>query len=223
MKRWALGLVLAGTLPTFVQACGDDAKRTASLAEAGETGHGAGGDGAGQSSTPANEGGGSPVGEGGNNGGMASGDAGALATNAGAGNGGDTGAGGAACDYADELLSASELCNTVRGCYPDVQDVETQCVAPGDGAAIESYIFVDPSRYPNAAAIRACLCALPDPEPARGYIACSLAAQQQAAGCFSSCPALGETCGAPFQDSSVTCNEQYQDGFIAVATCVQAQ
>src|SRR5437870_597571 len=120
-----LGLLLTCALPTLVQACGDDATRVQRADEAGDAGSA---DVAGQGSTlpnaggalPVGEGGASPRGEGGGGGTLASGDAGALATNADAGNGNDSSAGGAACDYADDFLTASQLCSQVRDCYPDL-------------------------------------------------------------------------------------------------------
>ncbi len=216
MKRWALGLVLACGLTGAVQACGDDATvRHARDAEAGAGGN----DTAGQGPSVPGEAGGTTVGGAGIGGAPADGTAGEPVMSS----AGNPGAGGTTCDTFDDLLAPTKLCASLRTCYPDLQEADTQCVAPGDDDLIVSYGFFEFANYPNLAAIRACLCALPDQQPARDWVDCTLPADDAAGDCFSACPAMGNTCAAPFQTTAMGCNDQHHAGFVAVATCLAAK
>jgi hypothetical protein len=225
MKRWILGTLFSCGLAAGAAACGDDATtRHDRDDEAGAAGN----DTAGHGPSSSAEGGMASVREAGSGGVAPAGDGGEPAMSlAGAAGGGDEGGGGneggAACGSFDDLLAPRELCSNLRTCYPDLQEVDTQCVAPGDGDATNSYSFFEFANYPNLPAIRACLCALPDQEPARAWVDCILPADRDAADCFDACPELGNGCAGPFQTASMTCNDQHQDGYVAVATCLAAQ
>jgi hypothetical protein len=221
MKRWTLALSLACGLVCGAPACGDDATRAARESDAGAAGN----DAAGQAPTGVNEGGSASVGEAGAGGAipLAEGGNGAMSVAGSPAAAGDGNTGGAACDAFDDFLAPRELCSSVRTCYPDLQDLDTQCVAPGDGDTVDSYSFFEFANYPNLNAIRACLCALPDQQPARDWVDCVLPADHDAAQCFNACPALGNGCAEPFQVSSMSCNDQHPDGFSAIARCLGAQ
>lgn len=221
MKHWRRALLVAYGLVFAAPACGDDATRHARESDAGAPGN----DVAGQAPNGVDEGGTAPIGEAGAGGASPANEGGSAEMSV-AGSpaaAGDGNIGGAACASFDDLLAPRELCSSLRTCYPDLQDVDTQCVAPGDGDTVDSYSFFEFANYPNVNAIRACLCALPDQQPARDWVDCILPPDHDAAQCFNACPTLGNGCAEPFQTSSMSCNDQHPEGFSAVATCLVAQ
>ena len=65
--------------------------------------------------------------------------------------------------------------------------------------------------------------ALPDQQPARNWVDCTLATEPAAATCFDACPEFGTDCVAPIDANAMSCNEQFNAGFVDVATCFAAQ
>lgn len=223
MQRGTAGVLFACAIAAAFAACGDDASHRAQQEnEAGDAGQGPAAAGRG---TPG-DGGAADITTGGSSGAAAQTSAG----EGGASHAGSPGAAGelntsgaGACDSFDDLLAPRALCDSLRTCYPELQGVQRSCVAPGDGDTVDSYAFFDFAYYPNLPAIRACLCALPDPGPARAWVDCTLAAEPTAATCFDACPALGNGCAEPYQTSAQACDDQNHLGFIAVANCLVAE